>query len=111
MIAHFFMNKRRRFKRRDLNSAAVIMNGNRPRFEKACEIGEGGMTLRVDQALRVGEQIQLQLLILPGNHFVMVKGEVLYQFEREGKVYMGIRFINLDLNARDCIREFVHADL
>lgn len=99
--------EKRRFNRRKLDAAAVILNGFKYHFEKTAEVGEGGMLLQVAKPIDISSLVQIEF-ILPERKFVNAMGEVIYNISSAtGQHYVGIRFVKITDQVQGWIRQFV----
>jgi hypothetical protein len=101
----------RRYKRRKFITPVGLWIGGRFVIEKAVEVSEGGILLRVDAGadtpLRVGDMFELQFF-LPRGNFISAQAEVVYLLEPDsGEHYVGFRFLNVPLRIQKLIQEFV----
>jgi len=98
---------KRRYSRRKLDAAAVVLNGYKYHFEKTAEISEGGMLLQVAKPLDITSLVQIEF-ILPERRFVNTMGEVIYNISSAtGQHYVGIRFVKITDQVQTWIRQFV----
>lgn len=98
--------QRRRYERRKIEVPAAVISGTRHSFEKAAEVGEGGMLLLLKNELPLGTQIQVQF-ILPDKSFVTAIGELIYSYDVYGKRYYGVEFLDIERRFQASIRNFV----
>lgn len=97
----------RRFKRcRFISPIAVLCSGSNL-LERCVEISEGGMLIRTDFHVPMGQKLELTF-VLPDGEFVATRGDTVYSFEpQRGEIYVGIRFSANDFHGRESIRKFV----
>lgn len=100
-------NLKRRFPRRGFPRIVGLLNRGSYRLSKGVEIGEGGMSLSLDQALVVGEKVVVNFQI-PNSSFVSIIAEIRGVFKRpDGKWNHGMEFINIKFENKREIRMFV----
>ena len=73
-------------------------------------IGEGGILVDLDVALRIGDRVVLSLL-LPTGHSACLRGEIVNFHPRgqAGSARYGVRFVDIELRDRRLIRNYVSA--
>lgn len=90
------MEKRRRFRRLDIDEPVGIHVGDSYKVEKARELSEGGLLFQSNQSFKTGQIITLTFQ-LSDTILVKLEGEVIHISTptSEGKV-VGVKFQNTD---------------
>lgn len=111
-LQHCWSNTIRRRNLRAPLNRRVCYQAHGASFESmAVTLSEGGIYLRMEQPLAVGERIEIELA-LSKREMLLLAGEVIYTKERHSGVFAGvpgaaIRFENLDISVQSRLSEEV----
>lgn len=99
---------RRKFPRRAFRRRVGLLVRGEYSMALSGEIGEGGMSLILPEALSEGSQLVINFKI-PGGDFVSLRGEVRSAQAREEGYNHGVSFQNIAFTHKRQIRAFVSA--
>jgi len=111
-LQHCWSNNIRRYNLRAPLNRRVSYRANGASYESmAVTLSEGGIYLRMEQPLAVGERVEVELA-LSKREMLLLAGEVIYTKERHSGVFAGvpgaaIRFDNLELSVQSQLSEEV----
>ncbi len=102
--------RRRRVPRRGFDHAVGLLIGGDYRIFQAIEVGEGGVAIRSEMRLPVG-QLMVITFKLPEAPPIIVRGIVRYQqtIANSNDVKLGVEFLNLGFDCKRSIRSYVAA--
>ena len=94
-------------KRKSIETYVSLFNGKTLVFSIAADISEGGMRLRTDSALKVGENLEVRFF-LPNGEFISTHSKVAHMTESNtGEFVAGIQFLKISELAQSRIGAYV----
>lgn len=109
MSAVSYQNKqtsRRRFPRRYFRRGIGVLSGGRYFLAHGAEIGEGGLSFRTTESLRMGALVVVSFQI-PDGQFVSVRAEIRNEENVTNEYVYGCAFENITFDRKREIRNYV----
>lgn len=97
---------RRRFPRRLFRRGIGVLSGGRYFLAQGAEIGEGGISFRTTENLRLGALVVVSFQI-PDGQFVSVRAEIRNEETITADILYGCAFENITFERKREIRNFV----
>lgn len=101
---------KRRFPRRKFTQKIGLLFKGKYSVTESVQIGEGGMMILSPHKHVEGDQVVISFLV-PGRAFVIVRAQVQYKIDdtKAGKIYYGMKFLNITFDHRRKLRDFIAA--
>ncbi len=97
----------RRHQRKSIETYVSLFDGKTLVFSNASDISEGGMCLRSDTALNVGDSLELRFF-LPSGEFISTRSKVAHASQAQPGGYIaGIEFVSITEQAQSRIGAYV----